>query len=59
VKDIAESRHNITVFIKVLIKAFDCSRSRVKATLAHWLDKSGQRGKHIARDQDREQQILD
>jgi hypothetical protein len=58
VKDIAESRHNITVFIKVLIKAFDFSRSRVKATLAHWLYESGQRGKHIAADQDREEQIL-
>jgi hypothetical protein len=31
----------------------------VQAALAHGLDEPGQRGKHIALDQDREQQIFD
>jgi hypothetical protein len=59
VKDIAESRYNIPVSINALTKTFDCPRSRSQAALAHGMDESGQRGKHIAVDQVREQQILD
>jgi hypothetical protein len=59
VKDIAESRYIIPVTINALTREFDCPRSRVQATLAHWLDEPGQSGKYIAIDQDREQQILD
>jgi hypothetical protein len=40
-------------------RAFDCPRFRVQAALAYGLDESGQRGKHIALDRDRGQQILD
>jgi hypothetical protein len=58
-KDIAESRYNIPVSINVLTKAFDCPRSRVQMALAHGLDDPVQQGKHIAIDQDREQQILE
>jgi hypothetical protein len=39
--------------------AFDCRRFHVQAALAQWLNKPGQRGKHITLNQDREQQILD
>jgi hypothetical protein len=59
VKDIAESRYSIPVSINALTRAFACSRYRVQAALAHGLDQPGQRGKHIALDQEREQQILD
>jgi hypothetical protein len=59
VKDIAESRENIPVSINALTRAFGCPRSRVQAVLARGLNEPGQRGKHLALDQDREQQILD
>jgi hypothetical protein len=59
VKDIAESRYNIPVCINALTRAFDFPRSRTQAARAHGMDEPGQRGKHIAIDQDREQQILD
>jgi hypothetical protein len=58
-KDIAESRYNILVSINALMRAFACPRFRVQAALAHGLDEPGQRGKHMALDHDREQQILD
>jgi hypothetical protein len=59
VKDVAESRYNIPVSMNVLMRAFAYPGCRVQAALAHWLADPGQRGKHIALDQDREQQILD
>jgi hypothetical protein len=59
VKDIAESRYNIRATINALTRAFDRPRSRMQAALAHELDEPGQRGKHAAVDQSREQQILD
>jgi hypothetical protein len=59
VKDIAEPRDNIPVSINTLTRAFDSPRFSVQAAFAHGLDELGQRGKHIALDQDREQQILD
>jgi hypothetical protein len=55
--DSAESRYNIPISINALMRAFECPRFRVQKALAHWLDEVGQRGKHIALDQDREQQI--
>jgi hypothetical protein len=57
--DSAESRENIPVSINALTRAFDWPRSRVHVALAQGLDEPGQRGKHIAIDQDREQQIFD
>jgi hypothetical protein len=59
VKDIAELGYNIPVSINALTRSFDCPRSHVQAALAHWLDDRGQRRKHIAIDEDREEQILD
>jgi hypothetical protein len=59
VKDITESLYNNPVSINALTRAFDCTRFRVQATLVHGLDEQGERGKHIALNQDREQQILD
>jgi hypothetical protein len=59
VKDIAESHDNMQVCINALMKAFACPRSRIQATLIHQLDEPGERGKHIALDQDRESQIRD
>jgi hypothetical protein len=59
VNDIAESHYNIRVTINALMRAFEYPRSRAQAALAHELDDPGQRGKHAARDEDREQQILD
>jgi hypothetical protein len=58
-KDIAESCYNIPVSINALTRVFECPRSRIQAALAHGLDEPGQRGKPIALDEDREQQILD
>jgi hypothetical protein len=58
-KDIAESRYKIPVFINARTRAFDCPRCCVQAALAHGLDEPGQQGKHIGLDQDRKQQILD
>jgi hypothetical protein len=45
--------------MNALMKSVDCSRFRVKAAMVHGRDEPGQRGKHIAIDKDREQQILD
>jgi hypothetical protein len=59
VKDIAELRYNFPVSINALMRAFAFPRSGVQAALALGLDEPGQRGKHIAIDQDREQQIVD
>jgi hypothetical protein len=59
VKDIAESRYNIPVCINALTRAFNCPRSRIKAAVAHGLNEPGKRGKHIALDHDREQEMLD
>jgi hypothetical protein len=58
-KDIAEVRDDIPVSIHALTRAFDCPRSLVQASHAHGLDDPGQRGKHIALDQDCGEQILD
>jgi hypothetical protein len=51
--------YNIPVSINALTRASDCPRSRVRAALPHGLDEPGQRGKHVALDQDREQQMFD
>jgi hypothetical protein len=59
VKDIAEFRYNIPVSINALTKAFACQQCRVQVTLAYGMDEPVQRGKHIALDQDPEQQIFD
>jgi hypothetical protein len=59
VEDIAESRYNIPVCINALTKVFDFPRFLVQAALAPGLDEPRQREKHIALDQDHEQQILD
>jgi hypothetical protein len=56
---IRELCHNVPVSINALTRASDSPRSRVQAALAHWLDEPGQRGKHAAVDQDRQQQIFD
>jgi hypothetical protein len=58
-KDIAELRYNIPISIDALTRACDCPRSGVQAALMHGLADPGQRGKHIALDHDREQQILE
>jgi hypothetical protein len=57
--DIAESRYNILASMNAITKTFGCQQSCVQAVLAHGLDRPGQRGKHIALDQDHEQQIRD
>jgi hypothetical protein len=59
VKDVAGSCENIPVSINALTRAFDCQRFHVQAAVTHGLYEPGQRGKHIAIDQDRKQQILD
>jgi hypothetical protein len=59
VKDIAEPRYNIPVSINAPTRAFDSPRSRLQAALARELYESGQRGKYIALNQDREEQIPD
>jgi hypothetical protein len=58
-QDVARCREKIPVSINALTRAFDCPRFLVQAAVAHGLDEPGQRGKHIAIDQNREQQILD
>jgi hypothetical protein len=47
-KDIAESRHNILVFINALTRASDWARSSAHRTLAHRLHEPGQRGKNTS-----------
>jgi hypothetical protein len=59
VRDIAESRYNVSVSINDLAKAVHYPRCRVKAALEHGMDLPGQRGKHIALNDDRERQISD
>jgi hypothetical protein len=59
VNDIAQSRDKIPVAIGALMIASAGPRSRVKAALAHALNEPWQCGKHIALDQEREQQIFD
>jgi hypothetical protein len=58
VKDIAESRYNHPVSMNAPTRAFDSPRYRVQAALAQRMYGPEQRGKHIALDQDREQQIF-
>jgi hypothetical protein len=41
------------------VKAFDYPRSSVQSTLAHGWEPPGERGKYLAPDADREQEILD
>jgi hypothetical protein len=59
VKDIAESRYNIPFSINALTRIFDFPRFPVQVALAHKPDEPGQRGKHIALDQDCEEEIVD
>jgi hypothetical protein len=59
VRDIAEREPNIPISSNAMGMAFDCPRSSVQSALAHRLELPGERGKHPARDGDREQQIRD
>jgi hypothetical protein len=59
VKDIAESRYNIKISIRAVVRAFDCLPSHVQSAFAHELDEPGRRRKCTDPDPDREQQILD
>jgi hypothetical protein len=54
-----EKEHQIPISINALVRAFDCPRSSAQSAPAHGLEPPGERGKQIAFDHHREQQILD
>jgi hypothetical protein len=58
-RDIAEGERDIPILINALARAFEYPRSRVQSALVHGLESPGQRGKNMAVDQDRAQQLLD
>jgi hypothetical protein len=59
VRDMGEREPQIPISINALARTFNCTQSSAQSALAHRLELPGERGKHIALDHHREQQILD